>query len=133
MMRLSHLAFFGLLTLAIASCGAQRSLRQADEAYHLALQTAEQLRPRLQALNLQKNSLNVQGRALFPDEIEFIREVESIEESYRLWEAGEKKAASGKDSPAPAGPKALYRHQKEWLAAIRHIRERVDAQAGRFR
>lgn len=131
MMRLSQLAFFCLLLLAIASCGAQHSLRQADEAYHLALQTAEQLRPRLQALNMQKNSLNVQGRALFPDEIEFIREVESIEESYRLWEAGEKKAASGNDSPA--GPRALYRHQKEWLAAIRHIRERVDAQAGGFR
>ena len=122
------LAFMPVFILLLTSCGAQHQLQQADKAYVQALEMSEQIQPQLYGLNQQKNGLNIQGRALQPEEIEFIQAVERIEDSYANWKDKEIKASGA--GPV-TGARKLLTHQKAWLVEILSIQEKVNALAGR--
>ena len=60
-------------------------LAEAAKIHEQAAKIEQQIRPQVSALVQQKNSINVQGRALAPEEIAFVQTVESIEAGHQFW------------------------------------------------
>lgn len=74
-----------------ANCGGtseadQKLLQEAADIHQEAVKIEQQVRPKLDELVQQKNSINIQGRTLAPEEIAFVTKVEGIESSYAYWE-----------------------------------------------
>lgn len=75
-----------------SSCGGQHNhgdnqlLQQAADIHTEAIKIEKELRPKLQSLVQQKNTINIQGRALTEEETAFVNKVESIEASLKYWE-----------------------------------------------
>lgn len=84
------LIFVGLLFLS-ANCGStseedQKLLKEAAAIHLEAVELEQQVKPKLDELIQQKNSINIQGRSLTAQELAFAQKVESIENSYAYWE-----------------------------------------------
>ncbi len=73
------------LTLGCNSTKEDPLLAEAAKIHEQAAKIEQQIRPQVAALVQQKNSINVQGRALAPEEVAFVQTVESIEAGHQFW------------------------------------------------
>lgn len=78
-----------LLCTLVIGCNSLPDKKLLKESEAFKLQIEEQLdviRPQLQTLIQRANSINIQGRALSIDEIEFTARSSGIEQSFADWE-----------------------------------------------
>ena len=79
-----------LLPLLLAACVARKPedsvLKRAAEFYRQSIAAEKALQPKLDQLVQYRNSINVQGRALRPDEIAFVEEVDRVEADLMGWQ-----------------------------------------------
>ena len=61
-------------------------LEEAAQIHLEAAKIEQSIKADLEQLIQEKNSINIQGRALMPEEIAFTRQVEAIQKSYSFWE-----------------------------------------------
>ncbi len=116
------------------------ALKEAAQTHEQALKIEKQVAPQLQELTQVKNSIQVQGRALTPEEMALVQEIESIEQSYEYWEKNhvevpgyehshEGHQHEGHDHGAPLKltPQDMLVVQREFRDSIVAIQRRVDA------
>jgi hypothetical protein len=134
--------FLTFLFLSIFACGGESTehkiLHQASDIHLEALKIKKELEPNLEQLRQLNNSIQIQGRALTPEEIKFAKEVNALESRLSHWEENhvdvpgfeeEGHDHSGHDhdhAPAfqfPAGDMLII--QKEFKDSIVRIKEKV--------
>jgi len=90
-----HLFYLGLLTLSLA-CGdtsstekdtekEQTILKQASDIHNEAINIGLKVAPQLEAMKQKRNQINIQGRALTEEEMQFAAKVDQLESSHRFW------------------------------------------------
>lgn len=76
--------------MVLAACGSSQKdkaiLEEAWKVHTEAMEIEQNIKPQLEELAQLKNSINVQGRALTPEEIKLVERIESIQNSYAYWE-----------------------------------------------
>ena len=95
----SHLFYLSLgltfLTLSLA-CGSgastpkdtkkeQALLKQAADIHNEAINIGLKVAPQLEAMKQRRNQINIQGRALTEEEIQFVGKIDQLESSHRFW------------------------------------------------
>ncbi len=103
------LASLFLLTACANRLPRQYLLQQAAQLHQEAVKTGEKVREQLEALTQRKNSLNIQGRALTPEELDFIRQVEALEYRFREWAESHVDDPEFKCPSSGAGPGGMPR------------------------
>jgi hypothetical protein len=77
------------LALSLAFCTShsadQKILEQAAAIHHQADQLAPAVKPLIDELEQRSNSLNIQGRALQPEELDFLARAEAAAAAYRFY------------------------------------------------
>ncbi len=83
-----RLIFILMVMVLSIACNRQKEdpqLEEAAEVYEQAIELEQQIRPEVDELAQLKNSINVQGRALTPEENLFVEKVEAIEAGHQFW------------------------------------------------
>lgn len=139
--RILVLCFF--ITIACNSTKKENpALKEAAETHQQAIQIEKQVAPQLDALTQLKNSINVQGRALTPEEQALVQEIESILASYEYWEENHVEVPGYEQDHRHEGhdheghdhgakleltPEDMIVVQREFRDSIVAIQRRVDA------
>ncbi|MCO6480480.1 MAG: hypothetical protein J5I94_27810, partial [Phaeodactylibacter sp.] len=127
----------------LAACGnrlpRQQLLEQAAELHQEAVRTGEEVKVGLEILTQRKNSLNIQGRALMPEELDFIRQVEALEYRFREWAESHvddpefkcPSSGAGLEGHAPEvrrgiSPREMLKLQKTFRDSILEIQKKVE-------
>ena len=145
--KLSHFTIISGVFIIIACNSAKKEnpvLKEAAQTHEQALQLEKQVAPQLAELTQVKNSINVQGRALTPEEQALVQEIEVIERSYGYWEENhvevpgyahahdhddEAHSHEGHDHGAKLEltPEDMLTVQREFRDSIVAIQRRVDS------
>lgn len=84
-----HFVLF-LCIVMITACNSAKKenpvLKEAAQTHAQALEIEKLVAPQLEELTQWKNGINVQGRALTPEEVELVQAIESIVQRYEYWE-----------------------------------------------
>lgn len=83
--------FTSLVLSAYLSCGPTFE-SEIKELHANSRQAGDEVAPKLEALTQRANSINIQGRALTPEEIEFTGQVASLQETFAQWNKDMEKA-----------------------------------------
>ena len=75
------LFFTGLILAANFSCGASLE-PEINDLHAKSRQAGAEVATKVEALTQQANSINIQGRALTPEELEFTGKVASLQETF---------------------------------------------------
>lgn len=134
------LGFIIMLAGLLAACNSNSSgdaqLKEAAALHEGALKIESDLKPMLEELVQQRNSLSVQGRALTEEEQAFIDQVYALESSYEAWEKShlEVPGAAHHDhkhhdhdhgTDLELSPPDMLMYQKEFRDSILAIRDRA--------
>lgn len=79
------LALFFALSACTDKSADKQMLEQAAAIHLEADQLEKAVKPLIEELVQRKNSINIQGRALQAEELDFVAEVESVETAYRFY------------------------------------------------
>lgn len=79
------LALFFALSACSDKSADKQMLEQAATIHLEADQLEKAVKPLIEELVQRKNSINIQGRALQAEELDFVAEVESVETAYRFY------------------------------------------------
>jgi SMC interacting uncharacterized protein involved in chromosome segregation len=113
--------FFTILLFLLAfSCDSSLE-RQVNELHDTSRQIEKEVVPKLENLSQQKNSINIRGRALTPEEIEFTGKVDALEQTYADWQKGMEKAEQMKPT------KERLRLEQTLKNAIAGFQKQVEA------
>ena len=107
------------------------SLNQAKQIFSEVSSLEVQLNEKLKTLVQRKNSINIQGRILTPREMEFIDEIELLEDHYFEWKKAFKDSSQDLDSDIQASnqnvpAKQILNTQERLKANIVLLKEKVD-------
>jgi septal ring factor EnvC (AmiA/AmiB activator) len=97
--------------------------QQIDEIHAEARKAGGEVAPKVEELTQQANSINVQGRALTPEEIEFTGQVASLQETFAQWNQDMEKA----EGMEPG--RERFDLEKKLLDAINEFRKQVESLA----
>ena len=122
-----------LSTIVLLGCppSNENTLKEATEIYNRSLEIEKEIQPKLEELIQARNSINIQGRALTAEEIQFTDEVNALAERLDSWhktlpeipQSGQQEIA---DAEKPSASELLAK-QKEAHDAIVAIRASLDS------
>jgi len=115
--------FFTILLSACAPRPQQgEAFSEAQAIQTEALRIGEEVQKKLQELDQQRISIEVQGRALMPKELQFIADVNNLAARFEEWQKNK--------IQIPAKPKGsattLLNKQKDYLDTIQAIKAKAD-------
>lgn len=136
--------FLAVMITSLAACGSSQKdkdiLEEAWKVHTEAMEIEQNIKPQLEELAQLKNSINVQGRALTPEEIKLIEQIEAIENSYAYWETHHLEVPGHEHdhqdhahhdhnhgAKLELSPQDMLSVQREFRDSIISIRERVEA------
>lgn len=129
--------------MVLAACGSSQKdkaiLEEAGEVHTEAMEIEQNIKPQLEELAQLKNSINVQGRALTPEEIKLVERIGSIQNSYAYWETHHMEVPGHEHdhqdhahhdhnhgAKLELSPQDMLSVQREFRDSIISIRERVE-------
>ena len=115
--------YFILSILLLGACAPRPQtgpmIAEAEAIRNEALQLGEIVRTQVQGLDQRRIGLEVQGRALMPEELAFIEKVNQLTARFSEWE---------RDVPDLEGkPKVVLQDQKNHLQAVKFIAEQANS------
>lgn len=87
-----YLPFLSVIFLILLFSCENSFTQQIEEMHADARSLGDTLEIQLEELSMQANSINVQGRALSPGEIDFTGKVSALQISYNQWQQSMEKA-----------------------------------------
>lgn len=133
--------FFILLLFSCASNSKVDTelLDKAHQFYTQAAKIGTELKPQIESLIQQKNSLNIQGRALTDDEISLVANIESLEKAYQDWKVNHPEipgyeeghqhgdgCSHGKGAQLEIMPEDWVKVQQEFLESILAMQQKIE-------
>jgi chromosome segregation ATPase len=87
--------YTGLMLAILFSCG-HSALSEINDLHKKSRQAGDDAAVQLESLTQKANSINILGRALTPEEMDFTGKVASLQETYTQWNKDMEKAESMK-------------------------------------
>ncbi len=128
---MKYIILLSAITLLGCPPSNENALKEATEIYNRSLGIEKEIQPKLEELIQARNSINIQGRALTAEEIQFTDEVNALAERLDSWrnslpeipQSGQQETADTEKLPASE----LLAKQKEAHDAIVAIRASLDS------